>query len=78
MIVSRLGDSLAVKLDKDVVETLGLKEGDEVEVAVRRLRPEPSPYDPNLDPQEWLQRMRRFRGMLPVDFKFDRAEANER
>jgi antitoxin MazE len=78
MIVSKWGDSLAVRLDHSFVETLGLKEGDEVEVRVKAGRPEPFTRDPSVTPEEWLERMRRYRGILPEDFKFDRDEANAR
>jgi antitoxin MazE len=78
MIVSKLGEDLAVKLDDHVVESLGLKEGDDVEIDVRRASPAQSGITPKMDPEEWLKRMSRFRGMLPADFKFNRDEANER
>lgn len=32
----------------------------------------------SLSVRELLARLRRFRGRLPKDFKFDRSEANER
>jgi antitoxin MazE len=79
MIVTRIGDSLAVALPADEVDRLGLKEGDEVMVEVRRaVKAEPAEDVRKLSPEEWLKRMERFSGMLPDDFKFDRDEANER
>jgi len=30
------------------------------------------------DPRELLARLRKYRGRLPADFKFDRLDANER
>jgi antitoxin MazE len=78
MIVTRIGDSLGIRLNAEDVARLGLKEGDMVEVT-RTENVEPSgPTEPEVSPEEWLRRMRRFRGMLPADFKFDRDEANER
>jgi len=79
MIVSKWGDSLAVRLSEDDVARLGLKEGDEVEVKIERTENKNEPSEvPEFDRQEWLKRMRRFRGLLPDDFKFNRDEANER
>lgn len=89
MIVTRIGDSLAVRLPADDVARLGLKEGDEVEVELRRAgEPAPRKPDPDgsyppliTDPAERkaaIERLRRFEGILPDDFKFDRDEANAR
>ena len=76
MQVSRWGNSLAVRLPAAVVEALGLKEGDEVEIevdAARRFSVRRKP-----DPEAMLARLRGFRGRLPADFRFDRDEANAR
>jgi antitoxin MazE len=76
MQVSKWGNSLAIRLPAGVVEALELKEGDDIEVRVagsRILDVEKKP-----SPEEWLQRMRRLRGLIPADFKFDRDEANAR
>jgi antitoxin MazE len=76
MQVSKWGNSLAIRLPAGVVEALELKEGDDIEVRVagsRTLDVEKKP-----SPEEWLQRMRRLRGLIPADFKFDRDEANAR
>ncbi len=79
MIVTKIGDRLAVALPADDVARLGLKEGDEVEVEVKRTKNTLSSEDVRkLTPDAWLKRMERFSGMLPDDFKFDRDEANER
>jgi antitoxin MazE len=77
MQVSKWGNSLAVRLPKALVEQLGLKEGDELNVVAassdtlavetkeaRRLRA----LD-NIRARSWT---------LPADYKFDRDEANER
>ena len=77
MQVSKWGNSLAVRLPAAVVEVLGLKEGDDVEIdvagsrtlGVRRV---------DVGDRQALARLRKFRGRLPADFKFDRLEANER
>ncbi|HRO13125.1 AbrB/MazE/SpoVT family DNA-binding domain-containing protein [Amaricoccus sp.] len=76
MQVSRWGNSLAVRLPAAVVEELGLKEGDEIEIGVdaeRRFSVRRKP-----DPEALLARLRRLRGRLPADFRFDRDEASER
>lgn len=77
MQVSKWGNSLAVRLPKKLVETLGLKEGDELNVvaasegvliveteADRRRRA--------------LARMKARDWTIPAGFRFDRDEANER
>jgi len=76
MQVSRWGNSLAIRLPAAVVEALGLKEGDEIEVEVEGSRS--FAIRRRAGARELLARIRRFRGKLPADFKFDRAEANAR
>ena len=76
MQVSKWGNSLAIRLPAAVVDALGLKEGDDVTlhaVGKRRLEIEKAPGAKQL-----LARLRKYRGRLPKDFKFDRLEANER
>jgi antitoxin MazE len=77
MRVSKWGNSLAVRLPKALVEQLGLKQGDELNVVAignatiavetkeaRRRRP--------------LDHLSKLNWTLPEDYKFDRDEANER
>jgi antitoxin MazE len=76
MQVAKWGNSLAVRLPRAVVEALGLKEGDEIEIriagkrefAVGRDRKKP----------EALARLRKLRRPLPEGFVFDRDEVNAR
>lgn len=76
MQVFKWGNSLAVRLPASVVEALGLKEGDEIQIrAVDRLEFEVSRKPTR---QELLERLRKFRGRLPDEFVFDRDEANTR
>ncbi len=77
MRVSKWGNSLAIRLPAAVVEVLGLKEGDDVEVDVagaRRLGV--SRVDDGN--RMALERLRGLRGRMPADFKFDRLEASGR
>ena len=76
MQVSKWGNSLAVRLPASVVEVLGLKEGDDVEIDVAGARR--FELRRSVDATEVLARLRAYRGRLPADFKFDRLEANER
>lgn len=76
MQVSKWGNSLAVRLPTAVVEALGLKEGDQVEIQIASKRTFELAKAPNKS--ELLARLRKYRGRLPATFKFDRLEANER
>ncbi len=76
MQVSKWGNSLAVRLPAKVVEALGLKEGDRIEIQLAARRTFAIAKAP--DTRELLARLRKFRGSLPATFKFDRLEANER
>lgn len=76
MKVAKWGNSLAVRIPKDVAESLGLREGDEVSL---------QPGDPGvicvqreMSREEAIRSLRRFRGTMPADYKFDREEANAR
>ena len=73
MQVAKWGNSLAIRLPKAVVETLELKEGDSVAVHVVGRRTFEVEKAPTL--QELIARIRKHRGRLPADFKFDRLEA---
>lgn len=76
MQVAKWGNSLAVRLPAVVVEALNLKEGDSIEIEVisaRRLEIKKAPGT-----RELLARLRKYRGRLPADFRFDRLEANAR
>lgn len=76
MQVSKWGNSLAVRLPASVVEVLELKEGDDIKINVagaHSFEIEKSPSSKKI-----LSRLRKYRGRLPADFKFDRIEAYER
>jgi antitoxin MazE len=76
MQVAKWGNSLAIRLPAAVVEALELKAGDEIEIRIDEAREFAVSRKPGRD--ELLRRLRRFRGRLPADFKFDREEANAR
>lgn len=76
MKVAKWGNSLALRLPASVVEALELKEGDDVNVHIADKRT--VEVERNISPDEWMERLRALRGMIPADFKFDRDEANER
>jgi antitoxin MazE len=76
MQVAKWGNSLAVRLPVAVVEALQLKEGDQVEIHVEGRRTLAVAKAPGT--RELLARLRKFRGRLPADFRFDRLEAHER
>jgi antitoxin MazE len=76
MHVSKWGNSLAIRLPAAVVEVLALKEGDEIEITVTDSRM--FKVSRKASRAELLERLSAFRGRLPLDFKFDRDEANAR
>ena len=76
MRVAKWGNSLAIRLPASVVETLELKEGDQVEVHVVGDRAFDIARDRSRE--RVLARIRAFRKELPPDWKFDREEANTR
>jgi antitoxin MazE len=76
MQVAKWGNSLAVRLPASVVDALGLKPGDSIDIHVAGERSFAIAKAPGA--RELLARLRKYRGRLPPDFKFDRVEANER
>jgi antitoxin MazE len=77
MQVSRWGNSLAVRLPKALVEQLGLKEGDQLNLVAAR--------DGAIEVEtkaarrrRALERMAARNWTLPEGYRFDRDEANER
>jgi len=76
MQVSKWGNSLAIRLPASVVQVLNLQVGDDIEVIIAdervfKVRKKP-------DKEAIFRRLRQFRGKIPVDFKFDRDDANAR
>jgi antitoxin MazE len=76
MQIAKWGNSLAVRLPKRLVEQLGLKAGDEVDlVAAADHRLEVSKHDSGA---EFLEKMKQFNWPVPEGYRFDREEANKR
>lgn len=76
MLVSKWGNSLAVRLPKDLVEKLSLTAGDEVEL--KPAGEKTIEIEKRDRRAEFLEAIKRFRFELPPGYKFDRDEANER
>ena len=77
MQVSKWGNSLAVRLPKKLVDELGLKEGDEINVGAAKdgvIEVETKQEQR----RRALERLASLNWTLPPDYKFDREEANER
>jgi antitoxin MazE len=76
MQIAKWGNSLAVRLPSAVVEALGLKEGDEIDIRVAGERA----FDVEVDRsrERAMERIRALRRPLPSGWKFDRDEANAR
>lgn len=76
MKVAKWGNSLAVRVPAALVEALELKEGDEIELEVTGRRS--FGLRRKLSREEAIRELRKFRGLMPEGFKFNRDEANER
>jgi antitoxin MazE len=76
MRVAKWEDGLVVRLPEAVVDRLGLKEGDDVEIRVAGARA--LEVQRVTVPREMLARLRKYRGRLPAGFRFDRQEADGR
>lgn len=76
MQVAKWGNSLAVRLPSAVVEALGLKEGDEIEISIAGERAFEVERDRSR--KRAIERIRALRRPLPPGWTFDRDEANAR
>lgn len=76
MQVTKWGDDLVIRLPDEVVETLGLREGDEVDVRIAGARA--VDIDAAANHERALKRIRQFRKPLPQGWRFDREDANRR
>jgi antitoxin MazE len=76
MQVAKWGNSLGVRLPSAVVKALELKAGDQIDIRV--VGPRTLDIERKPDRPELIRRLRKYRGMIPADFKFDRSEIYER
>lgn len=76
MQVGKWGNSLAVRLPASVVEILGLKEGDDIEIEIADDRTFRVRRDRSRE--EALQKLKALKWTLPPGFRFSRDEVNER
>ncbi len=76
MKVAKWGNSLAVRLPAELIETSGLKEGDEVDIIVTPART--VELTPDKRREEALARIIASNWKLPPDWKMDRDDLNSR
>ncbi len=76
MRVFKWGKHLAVRLPADLVRALALRDGDEIEVlAIKNQMPG---VGKAADVRQLIAGIRKYRGRLPVGFRFSRERAHER
>jgi antitoxin MazE len=75
MRISKWGNSLAVRIPKDLVDELGLVEGDHIALTRRGAK---SFGVSKVTREEALENIRRLARPLPEGWRFDREEANAR
>lgn len=73
--VAKWRDSLVIRLPEGVIETMGLKDNDEIELCVEERT---LGIVGDRDRELALERILTLRRQLPADWKFDRDEANAR
>lgn len=76
MQVGKWGNGLAVRLPASVVEGLGLKEGDDIEIEIAGSHTFKVRRDRSRE--NALERLKALNWSLPPGFRFSRDEANER
>ena len=76
MRIAKWGNSLAIRLPKDLVEALSLKAGDELEIVESTRQRLAVAKDERR--KKALENMRARRWTIPADYRFDRDEANSR
>jgi antitoxin MazE len=76
MKVSKWGGSLAVRLPKDLVEKLNIAVGDDI--MLTQVGESAFKISKRKSIEEFRQAMSKFNWEVPLGYKFDREEANER
>ena len=76
MQVAKWGNSLAVRLPAVVVDTLGLKPGDEIEITIANDGAFKVARDTRRE--KAIAKLRALKTPLPEGFRFDHDDANER
>jgi antitoxin MazE len=76
MIISKWGNSLAIRLPAELLKELDFKEGDDL--VLSKLDEKALKLQKKPTRQELIEGLRKYQGRMPADFKFDREEANER
>lgn len=74
MRIAKWGNSLAVPIPAVVINAMKLKEDDEIEIRATGA----FEFARKPGATELLGRLRKFRGRLPADFRFDRLDAYKR
>ncbi|MDR3213944.1 MAG: AbrB/MazE/SpoVT family DNA-binding domain-containing protein [Azoarcus sp.] len=72
MRIAKWGNSLAVRLPAALIKEMNLREGEEVEVEVKKITSSEDDF------AAAIRKIREEMPLLPADFKFDREEANAR
>ena len=72
MRIAKWGNSLAVRLPVSLVKTLGLSDGEEVEIDIKRTVSRKEAFGAA------VRKLRENLPLLPADFNFDREEATAR
>jgi antitoxin MazE len=72
MRIAKWGNSLAVRLPAALIKEMNLREGEEVNIDVKKI------LSSDDDFSAAIRKIREEMPLLPADFKFDRDEANAR
>lgn len=76
MKIARWGNSLAIRIPAVVAEVLDLQVGDDIEIRAAGQDTVEVAQKPT--PKALLDRLDKYRDLIPADWKFDRLEANAR
>jgi antitoxin MazE len=74
-VIAKWGNSLAIRIPAVVAEAMDWKAGDEIEIRAAGDQSVEAERKPTS--RELIERLRKYRGRMPADWKFDRLEAND-